>query len=571
MSSVGSLGHLLSEIRLYERASGSRLNESKTQGLWLGRWRGRADKPYGFTWKSTRLKVLGVWIGDRTAGAANYGEQYVAIRAKLRAWRSRPLSPLGKVRVANMFLYSRLWYRTAVSVPFAGVGGVGGYREVEREVATWVFRGKQEVSADRLRDAYDRGGAQLVDIADKVRAQRVAWLCRLLSMPRDSFPRVLAGVLIGGHAGGYSGLEVLFADLGRLRLTPQRGGHGTMAPGGFYWEAVKAWSMITPRMTGGGLRLGSDRLFYNPQITDEAGFPITPLPWMARRGLFSVGQLRGLSGVGLRRHQWDQLVELRGRIPDLPVTRAGPYFVLPCPTGDKEETCISLKDLYLTFRARVDNVRHFEAKWVQALGADLGESWEEVWRRVHGSHCSLFVTSHIWRQLNLGFWTCYMDYAYIARGDGSCPMCGERARERWHVVVDCEVVRRLWVKLGGVVERWGGAVVERREMALGRGGRDPGTAVRNRLGFTLRSAIQSMRGVRVGGVEETVDNIWSLFLRRLRKELVEEWYVASLVGGVAQFEARVLVDGVLGEMRDGAVVWGAIFAGVGYGYWDLFY
>ena len=164
-----------------------------------------------------------------------------------------------------------------------------------------------------------------------------------------------------------------------------------------------------------------------------------------------------------------------------------------------------------------------------------------------------------------------MDYAYIARGDGSCPMCGERARERWHVVVDCEVVRRLWLRLGGVVERWGGAAVERREMALGRVGRDPGTAVRNRLGFTLRSAIQSMRGVRVGGVEETVDNIWSLFLRRLRRELVEEWYVASLVGGVAQFEARVLVDGVLGEMRDGAVVWGAVFAGVAYGYWDLFF
>ena len=95
---------------------------------------------------------------------------------------------------------------------------------------------------------------------------------------------------------------------------------------------------------------------------------------MVRRGLFSVGQLRGLSGVGLRRHQWDQLVELRGRIPDLPITLVSPYFVLQYPTGDKEKTCISFKDLYLTFRARVDSARHFEAKWVQALGADLGES-----------------------------------------------------------------------------------------------------------------------------------------------------------------------------------------------------
>ena len=46
--------------------------------------------------------------------------------------------------------------------------------------------------------------------------------------------------------------------------------------------------------------------------------------------------------------------------------------------------------------------------------------------------------------------------------------------------------------------------------------------------------------------------------------------MATLVGGVAQFEARVLVDGVLGEVRDGVVVWGALVAGVGYRYWDLF-
>ena len=274
--------------------------------------------------------------------------------------------------------------------------------------------------------------------------------------------------------------------------------------------------------------------------------------------------------MGFHRDRWDQVVEMRRRIPDLPVAGVGPYFAFPCPTGEKDERCISLRDLYLSFRARADSVRHYEAKWEQALGVDLGGSWEEVWRRVHGSHCSLFVTSQVWRQLNLNFWNAHMDYAYIARGDGGCRMCGQRARERWHVVVDCEVVRRLWVRLGGVVERWGGAVVERCEMALGRGGRDPGTVLRNRLGFALRSSVHSMRAVRVGGIEETVDNIWSLFLRRLRRELVEEWYVAELVGDVARFEARVLVDGVLGEMRGGVVVWGALFAGVGYGYWDLF-
>ena len=74
----------------------------------------------------------------------------------------------------------------------------------------------------------------------------------------------------------------------------------------------------------------------------------------------------------------------------------------------------------------------------------------------------------------------------------------------------------------------------------------------------------------MGDVEETVDRLWSLFLRRLRKELVEEWYVARLEGGVGVFERQVCVGGVLAEVRDGEVEWGALFGGVGYRYWDLF-
>ena len=163
-----------------------------------------------------------------------------------------------------------------------------------------------------------------------------------------------------------------------------------------------------------------------------------------------------------------------------------------------------------------------------------------------------------------------MDFAYIARGDGHCMLCGKWARERWHVVVDCRVVCDLWGRLGAVVEVWGGRLVGRLEMALGRDGRDPGTVVRNRLGYTLRSVVHSMRGVRSGGVDETVDRLWSLFLRRLRKELVEEWYTARLMGSVTLFASRVLVDGVLGELEDGEVKWGPLFEGVGYSYWDLF-
>ena len=131
----------MSEVNRYGRASGSRLNVRKSEGLWLGPWRGRPDQPHGLTWTSTRLKVLGVWLGDGQRVALNYREHYASILSKLRTWSARPLSQLGRVKVANVFLYSRLWYRTEI-MPLlpAGRADLIGYREVEREVANWVFR-----------------------------------------------------------------------------------------------------------------------------------------------------------------------------------------------------------------------------------------------------------------------------------------------------------------------------------------------------------------------------------------------------------------------------------------------
>ena len=170
--------------------------------------------------------------------------------------------------------------------------------------------------------------------------------------------------------------------------------------------------------------------------------------------------------MGLTRTQWDELVELRRRAPVLP-TGNDTHFLLSTPSGEKEMGRLPFKELYLTFRSRVENDRHFEEKWARALGVDIGGDWKEVWKRVHGTHCSLRVRSHIWKQLNLNFWTAYMDFAYIARGDGSCLLCGQWARERWHVVVECEVVCELWGRLGGVVGVWGGPAVGRVEMALG--------------------------------------------------------------------------------------------------------
>ena len=90
------------------------------------------------------------------------------------------------------------------------------------------------------------------------------------------------------------------------------------------------------------------------------------------------------------------------------------------------------------------------------------------------------------------------------------------------------------------------------------------------MSFILRSVVMTMRGIRVGGVEETVDRLWSIFLRRLKKEVIEEWYLAKLEGSITLFESRTLVAGLLGRLVDGGVEWSAELSQVTYDYFNLY-
>jgi hypothetical protein len=68
------------------------------------------------------------------------------VRARLAAWKGRPLAALGKAKAANVFFYLSLWYRTEVVDPRRGSRGTGGggYEALEREVVvSWSIGDRQ--------------------------------------------------------------------------------------------------------------------------------------------------------------------------------------------------------------------------------------------------------------------------------------------------------------------------------------------------------------------------------------------------------------------------------------------
>ena len=53
-------------MRKHEKGSGVKLNTTKTEAMWLGRWRNNSDTPYG-----PEMRILGVFFSNGLLSVEN--------------------------------------------------------------------------------------------------------------------------------------------------------------------------------------------------------------------------------------------------------------------------------------------------------------------------------------------------------------------------------------------------------------------------------------------------------------------------------------------------------------------
>jgi len=53
-----SLCNLLRVVDKYKRGSGAKLNTTKSEAMWLGRWRSNGVSPFGLKWVN-KMRILG--------------------------------------------------------------------------------------------------------------------------------------------------------------------------------------------------------------------------------------------------------------------------------------------------------------------------------------------------------------------------------------------------------------------------------------------------------------------------------------------------------------------------------
>ena len=164
---------------LYESGSGAKLNMSKSKGLWLGSWVGRSNPPVALDWSSTKLKILGFFLGLGNLEDDNWRPRVTAVENVLKSWQQRILSFRGRALVINALALSRVWYVASLIYMPAWV-----LKELSALAFNFFWKGKVElVSHNVVAQPTLSGGFSVTDIRLKVFSLLAQWVRRFVVSP----------------------------------------------------------------------------------------------------------------------------------------------------------------------------------------------------------------------------------------------------------------------------------------------------------------------------------------------------------------------------------------------------
>jgi hypothetical protein len=177
VQSDNSIRALFSLFDRYERASGAKLNVTKSHGLLIGSWKHRTDLPVPLNWSNVSITVLGCRLGNDLS--VDWDSLITKFEDQLRLWKSRQLSFRGRALIANVLGLSAFWYQATIfDVPKLIV------HRINKLLFPFVWNKKKEwMARSSVTQPLAAGGLGVVDVLRKISSLRAVWLRRYFSGP----------------------------------------------------------------------------------------------------------------------------------------------------------------------------------------------------------------------------------------------------------------------------------------------------------------------------------------------------------------------------------------------------
>ena len=179
--SKDSLSASLNILDKFSEISGLRLNNKKTEALWIGVNSG-SDNIYfperNFKWQKRKVKALGVWlsIDPEITDTLNYQEKLEKVWNILSCWKYRRLTLIGKIKVIKSLVASQLVY---VLAPLHT--NENFIKEVNKLFYLFLWNGKgDKIKRSTMINDYSQGGLKMIDIQAFNKSLKTTWIKKYL-------------------------------------------------------------------------------------------------------------------------------------------------------------------------------------------------------------------------------------------------------------------------------------------------------------------------------------------------------------------------------------------------------
>ena len=253
---------VIKDLQDYEDASGAKVNYSKTKGLWVGNWKGRRVPPINIKWTSKNVKNLGIYVGNDHPDLETFNEIVPKFRKCLAYWKQFKISKIGKTRVVETFLASKLIY----AMKFYPIPNV--YQKNLQDIIFDFVNFPQKtvtIAQKEMWKTKKMGGIKLINLQIKSETSKVKWLIELLTDPKLNINLGIFAELLGKQIGNISVRNLLFLPQSYMQ-------HQLSTKSLVYKEALTAISKFEiikgiPNID----QWDNEHLFYNKIITDKNG------------------------------------------------------------------------------------------------------------------------------------------------------------------------------------------------------------------------------------------------------------------------------------------------------------
>ena len=229
-----SIDRIMTHLQHYERASGAKVNRTKSDILIFNK-PGIFNNKWGFNIVTDNRKVLGIYVGtDETQATDRTWDMVIKkINNIITLWKSRGLTLRGKAVVINALLLSKISHILGCcELPQWALNSLN------RKISAFLWKGLGHSIAHSVLIAKKReGGLGMIDIGAKRDALRVKMVSRFLDPTRQHpWEDSLAACLSEYGERGLYNLCALF---------PRKDYSGLP---GFYQEVLEAWGKILPHL-----------------------------------------------------------------------------------------------------------------------------------------------------------------------------------------------------------------------------------------------------------------------------------------------------------------------------------